>query len=37
MDPDLELFCKECDEELIALDCGYMSGDKTNNPTKKGL
>jgi hypothetical protein len=25
------------DEELIALNCGYKSGDKTNNPTRKGL
>ncbi len=37
LDPHLQLFCKECDEELIELDCGYMSGDKTNNLTKKGL
>jgi hypothetical protein len=36
LDPDLELFCKECDGELIALDCGYMSGNKTNSLTKKG-
>jgi hypothetical protein len=37
LDPDLEVFCKECDGELIELDCEYMSGEKTNNPTKKGL
>jgi hypothetical protein len=37
LDPNLELYCKECDEELITLDCGYMSGVKTNNLTKKGL
>jgi hypothetical protein len=23
LDPSLELFCKECDERLIKLDCGY--------------
>ncbi len=35
LDPDSELFCRECDEELTALDCGYSPRDQTNSPTKK--
>ncbi len=37
LDPELKLFCKECDQELLELDCGYRSGDQADNATKRGL
>ena len=37
LDPDVELFCKECDEDLTALDCGYSPRDQADKPSKKGL
>ncbi len=36
LDPDTALFCKECDEELTELDCGFSPKEQTNNPTKRG-
>jgi hypothetical protein len=36
LDPSLELFCKECDERLIALDCGY-DRPREKNVTKRRL
>jgi hypothetical protein len=36
LDPSLELFCKECDERLIKLDCGY-DRPREKNITKRGL
>ncbi len=37
LDPNVELFFKECDEDLTALDCGYSPKDQADTPTKKGL
>ncbi len=37
LNPDVELFRKECNEDLTALDCGYSPKDQTDKPTKKGL
>jgi hypothetical protein len=37
MDPEVELFCKECDQELLELDCGYRSGEKADNVTTRRL
>jgi hypothetical protein len=37
LDPELELFCEECDQELMDLNCGYRSGEQANNTTKRGL
>ncbi len=37
LDPDVELFCKECDEDLTALDCEYSPRDQADKPSKKGL
>jgi hypothetical protein len=37
LDPEMELFCKECDQELLELDCGYRSWEQADNATKRGL
>jgi hypothetical protein len=37
LDPEVELFCKECDQMLVELDCGYRSGEQTDTPTKRGM
>ncbi len=37
LDPEVELFCKECDQELVELDCGYRSGEQTDMQTKRGM
>ena len=37
LDPEVELFCKECDKELVELECGYRSGMQTDIPTKRGM
>ncbi len=37
LDTDVELFCKGCDEDLTALDCGYSPRDQGDKPSKKGL
>ena len=37
LDPKVELFCKECDKELVELECGYRSGEQTDIPTKRGM
>ena len=37
LDPELELFCEECDQELMDLNCGYRSGEREDNMTKRGL
>jgi hypothetical protein len=37
MDLEVELFCKECDQELLELDCGYRSGEKADNVTTRRL
>ena len=37
LDPNVELFCKECDEDLTALDCGYSPSNQADKPTKKRL
>jgi hypothetical protein len=37
LDPKVELFCKECDKELVELECGYRSGKQTDTPTKRGM
>ena len=28
LDPEVELFCKECNQELLELDCGYRQGER---------
>jgi hypothetical protein len=37
MDPEVELFCRECDQELTELDCGYdrWKGDEQTDLTPK--
>ncbi len=37
LDPEVELFCKECDHMLVELDCGYRSGEQTDTQTKRGM
>jgi hypothetical protein len=37
LDPEVELFCRECDKELMELDCGYRSGEQATHATKKGV
>jgi hypothetical protein len=37
LDPNVELFCKECDEDLTALDCGYSPRDQADKPSKQGI
>jgi hypothetical protein len=37
LDPEIELFCEECDQELVKLDCGYRSREQTGMPTKRGM
>jgi hypothetical protein len=40
LDPEKELFCKECDQELTELDCGYdrwKEDEQTGITTKRGL
>jgi hypothetical protein len=37
LDLEMELFCKECDQELLELDCGYRSGEQADNVTTRGL
>jgi hypothetical protein len=37
LDPGVELFRKECDEDLTILDCGYSPKEQTDKLTKKGL
>jgi hypothetical protein len=37
LNPELELFCEECDQELMDLNCGYRSGEQADNMTKRGL
>ncbi len=31
----VELFCRECDNELMELDCGYRSGEQADHATKR--
>jgi hypothetical protein len=35
LDLELELFCKECDKELLELDCGYRSSDKKRSGERR--
>ncbi len=38
LDPEVELFCKECDKELLLkLDCGYRSWEQADHATKRGV
>jgi hypothetical protein len=37
LDPEMELFCKECDQELLELDCGYRSWEQADIATKRRL
>jgi hypothetical protein len=37
LDPEVELFCRECDKELLELDCGYRSGEQADHAIKRGV
>jgi hypothetical protein len=40
LDPEMELFCKKCDQELTKLDCGYdrkKTDEQTGTTTNRGL
>ena len=40
LDPEMELFCKECDQELTKLDCGYdrwKEEEQTDLTPKRGM
>ncbi len=37
LDPEVELFCKGCDQMLVELNCRYRSREQTDTQTKRGM